>query len=339
MASTVRYRPLGVMQRLAEDACQFDFFQAVRILRLQRWRQQGTQASHKEPQDAVRFKVQQTLSFPASAIQSCELAPNAPASLEVNFMGLTGPSGALPVHYTEELITRKVQQRDDSGAAFFDIFNHRAIDLFYGAWEKYRGYITFERERRDPVTQAVRHIAGVGFEVLQTILQAPHFGNQERSISYYAGILSQRPLSTEAVARVMTEYFGQGVQIVPFLPAWLPMGEAGENRLGQRNALLGVNLLVGSHMQSRQSRLKIRIGPLDLSTFKRFLPHGDAFAALKGFLKFCWGHQFSLEVELILHQDDVGPPALGGDNRLGWYGWVGSHPAREHAADTRFEIY
>ena len=57
----------------------------------------------------------------------------------VNFMGLTGPAGVLPLYYTELIIGNGcAAERSTRCASFFDIFNHRMISLFYQAWEKYR---------------------------------------------------------------------------------------------------------------------------------------------------------------------------------------------------------
>jgi type VI secretion system protein ImpH len=75
--------------------------------------------------------------MPASQIQELEFREHAPPEMTVNFMGLTGPSGALPYTYSE-LMLERIRAKDHGLAAFFDIFNHRAISLFYRAWQKPR---------------------------------------------------------------------------------------------------------------------------------------------------------------------------------------------------------
>ena len=44
--------------------------------------------------------------------------------MTVAFLGLTGTQGVLPFCYTEWMIARKAA-KDDTLAAFFDLFNHR----------------------------------------------------------------------------------------------------------------------------------------------------------------------------------------------------------------------
>ena len=84
------------------------------------------------------------------------------------FLGLTGPSGALPRHYTE-LLLQRIREKDFSLRDFLDLFNHRLISLFYRAWEKYNWPVAYERSQLDnpggepdPVTRSVYCLVGMG---------------------------------------------------------------------------------------------------------------------------------------------------------------------------------
>ena len=92
---------------------------------------------HHPATEIVRFSAHATLTFPASEIQSLDWREDLPPWMAVNFMGLTGPVGVLPLYYTE-LVMERLRSRDTGLRDFLDIFNHRAISLFYRAWEKYR---------------------------------------------------------------------------------------------------------------------------------------------------------------------------------------------------------
>lgn len=115
--------------RMEEEGFTFEFFQAVRLLeRLAPDRAPvGQYAPPKS--EVARFKANQQLSFPASEIQRIEFKESGQAEVTVNFMGLTGPQGVLPLYYTE-FIRERFRQRDTSTAGFFDVFNHRMISLF-----------------------------------------------------------------------------------------------------------------------------------------------------------------------------------------------------------------
>ncbi len=91
----LRESPLGL--DLQDDACSFEFFQAVALLQ----RHDGRTAARRpllSPEDeAVHFHVNPRFGFPASEIQDLELPEDAPAEMMVNFMGLTGPAGRAAV--------------------------------------------------------------------------------------------------------------------------------------------------------------------------------------------------------------------------------------------------
>ena len=84
-------------------------------------------------------------------------------------MGLTGPSGVLPEHYTRLLIER-LRAKDYTLRDFLDLFNHRVISLFYRAWEKYRFQFVYEQvklgavgdETEDFFTKCLYCLVGMG---------------------------------------------------------------------------------------------------------------------------------------------------------------------------------
>src|ERR1700684_2858872 len=85
---------------LHEEPCSFEFFQAVTLLqRLHENRQPVGRFSNPE-EEAVHFRANNALGFPASQIQTMEWPEAEPPEMMINFMGLTGPSGVLPYCYT-----------------------------------------------------------------------------------------------------------------------------------------------------------------------------------------------------------------------------------------------
>ena len=158
--------PLSEIERdLRERPGAFEFFQAVRLLiRLSAGREPvgGFSAPDRE---ALRFTVNHSLSFPPSQVHAIDWSGEIPR-MSVNFMGLTGPLGTLPYAYSE-LINDRLRNRDSGLAAFFDIFNHRMISLFYQAWEKYRFAVAYERDGIDRVSRLLRSLIGIGTQGLQ----------------------------------------------------------------------------------------------------------------------------------------------------------------------------
>ena len=88
--------------------------------------------------------------FPRARSRNSDGIPAARLSWWSTSWGCSGPSGMLPLYYSE-LIRERLRAKDTTMAAFFNIFNHRMISLFYQAWEKYRFTIAYERGRARPV--------------------------------------------------------------------------------------------------------------------------------------------------------------------------------------------
>jgi len=158
---------------LEEAPYRFNFFQAVRLLE-QVPNGAGPAESPRKPvgrehaprDEAVRFRAFPSHTFPPSEIASldCGHGTEVP-DMVVAFMGMTGPSGVLPHHYTQLVIDR-LRFKDHALRDMLDVFNHRATSLFYRAWRKYRFYVEFEREakqhREDQFTACLYSLIGYG---------------------------------------------------------------------------------------------------------------------------------------------------------------------------------
>ena len=93
-AHHLTYSLLG--EQLVEDACSFEFFQAVTLIQRLSAGLRPVGGFSDPAEEAVHFRVNPRLGFPASQVQTLDLPENAPPEMTVNFMGLTGPSGVLP---------------------------------------------------------------------------------------------------------------------------------------------------------------------------------------------------------------------------------------------------
>ncbi|NOX53111.1 MAG: type VI secretion system baseplate subunit TssG [Planctomycetes bacterium] len=161
MAASGRRAGPAVIEDLARNPCRFDAFQVVRLLEMWARRREAepdrprfVPVGQDGPPDRepVRFRTLPSHTFPPSSICSLELRkpeeelpPGPLAQVTVSFLGLIGPNGALPHHYTS-LVIERLRAKDRSLRDFLDLFNHRLISLFYRAWEKYR-VRTSRRER------------------------------------------------------------------------------------------------------------------------------------------------------------------------------------------------
>src|SRR5437867_3374332 len=263
---------------LFDEGYRFDFFQAVRVLeRLYRHRA-AVGRSARPGDEVVRFQTHPSLGFPPSAIHELKegTAPGRPAEMTVAFMGLTGPLGVLPHHYTE-LILERARQKDSTLRDFLTLFDHRLLSLFYRAWEKYRAPIGYERARTrgedlDAVRTCLFDLVGMGTLGLRGRFQAL----ADETLLYYAGLLGQRPHSATSLQGILHDYFGVPVQVSQFRGRWLTLSEDSKSRLGRAEnggSTVG-GAVLGGRVWDQQAAFRLRIGPLDFAQFHDFLPSG-----------------------------------------------------------------
>ena len=210
-------KPLN--QVLFDEAYRFDFFQAVRLfekLYPERKTVGGEALPNEEP---VRFRSRVTLDFPASEIHEIretvdEKTDERRIEMLINFMGVIGVSGVLPTQYTELALDR-IRHRDSAMWAFLDIFTHRSVSLFFRAWVKYRFPIAYERGN-DEFTSYLFDFAGLGTRGLRGRMSV-----EDESLLPYAGLISQRPHSTNALENVLSDYFDTKAKVDQFFGQWL----------------------------------------------------------------------------------------------------------------------
>jgi type VI secretion system protein ImpH len=340
-ASGTDHPPLApeLIARLEKEPFVFRFFQAVRLLeQLQPAREPVGRFARPE-KEVARFKAHPSLSFPASEIQALEFSEGKPPQMAVNFMGLTGPLGVLPIWYTN-LLRERLKARDTTLGDFLGMFDHRMVSLFFHAWEKYRFAISYERGAREGLTQCLTDIVGLGTAGLQDRQQVP-----DDSLLFYAGLLSQKPRSAQNLAQLLSDYFDVPVEIEQFVGAWYRLAANNLCRMDERpdySEQVGLGAVVGDEMWDMHSRARIRIGPLGMERYLEFLPNGSAFQPLKALTRFYSNGEVDFELQLILKKDQVPPCTLGAEGatapQLGWLTWMKTAPMGRHPGDTILEL-
>jgi type VI secretion system protein ImpH len=334
----------GTDRRLDESlfaaACEFDFFQAVRLLTLLHGERHPEVASGPPP-DVVRFRAHNSLAFPASPIASIKQENGDPPDMTVTFLGMTGPEGALPAAYTEIAVDRECFG-DTSLAEFLDIFNHRLISLFFQAWKKHHFVVGYEQTRRrkleqDEFTSYLFDLIGMGTAGLRGRMPVADLG-----LLHYAGLLSQRPHSAEALRALLHDYFEVPVKVEQFLGKWhvLEKDELCCMGSNQASSQLGGGAVAGDAVWSRQALVRVVFGPLTAERFRSFLPDGNCFSEAAALTRWFLGSALEFELQPTLRGDEVpecspGGTTLGGP-RLGWSAWLSTEPFAAPAADAMF---
>ncbi len=320
---------------LRSEPSSFEFFQAVRLLGLLFPHRQPVGSFANPHQESVRFGANPDYTFPSSQISQVEWPESGQPRMRVNFMGLNGPMGLLPLYYSA-LVRERIRSRDTTLRDFFDIFNHRAISLFYQAWEKYRFTVSYERGEGDRFSHHLLDLLGLGTPGLQCRQPLPDNG-----LMFYAGLISPHTRSATALRQLLMDYFDVPVEIEQFVGAWHALDEDTQCRFrdsGGYSEQLGGGAVVGDEVWDQQSGVRIRLGPLALSQYLDFLPTGPAYEPLRALIRFFAGDELDFELQLVLKKEEALPCRLGEEGsaapQLGWLTWASSTPLTQNPEGT-----
>ena len=320
---------------------EFDFFQAVCLLAHLRRELKPVGTAAAPHTEVVRFRSRNTLTFPPSAVHSIEEDSGGPPYMTVAFLGLTGPKGILPVHYTE-LLQEGEQRGDRALTDFFDIFNHRLISLFYRAWEKHHFRIAYERAQLDgtgddPFTWFLYNLVGMGTDGLRGRLPFT-----DQVLLRYAGLIAQRPHSASALSGILRDYFGVPVEIDQFQPRRHRLEKQDLCRPGPESVSnqLGMGAVAGDAVWNAHAAFRVRFGPLTLAQFREFLPDGEAFGKAVALIRLFAEPSLDFDIQPVLKKEEVPFCELkrdpAGGPRPGWLGWLKVKEFQRDATDAVF---
>lgn len=332
MAPANRRSTPGLIDQARAEPHRFEFFQLVRLLRLHYSRTGRMDLQTRPHEDPLRFRSLLSLNFPASEVSDLKFeregqvsAAGLPLSeVQVTFMGLVGPSGVLPRPYTELLLERHIQYRDDAAHAFLDVFSHRMTTLFYEAWQKYKFYIEYERNGSSQFDRYLLNLVGFGPQAQQRKFGPEGSPLRRELFSYFSGMFAQKPRNSLNLEVMLSFYFSLPFKVRPFAGRWLKLDVSQRTQLGRKNATLGQSTVVGNRIWDYQSCVRIEIGPLALADYQRFQPDTLDYRKLVELVRFYAGPQLDFQIAPTLKHEDVPLARLGrkGGVALGWLGWL-----------------
>lgn len=324
---------VALERALLDDPTRFGFFQAVHLLERLHPDRTALGGFGDPADEVVEIGVNPRLGFPASEIQALEAEGDERPRMRVNFTGLTGPSGVLPYPYAT-LVLERLAERDGAMAAFFDLFHHRIISLFYAGWEKHRFAIRRQKEGDDPLTHHLRDLGGLGLEAEEAI--GPVTADD---LAPYAGLLGPEPRSAIGLEQLIGAWFDVPCVVEQFMGGWYPVAAADRCILDEPGdaSTLGMGALVGDEIRDPQGGARVRLGPLSRERFESFLPTGEDHEALRTLLRLYSHGQVELEVQLVLegaHVEGVVLDTGAETERLGWTSWIATRRRTTDADET-----
>lgn len=320
------------LEELGERIRSFDFIAAVRQLECEYPDKPRVGESVRVRDDIVRLSQHVHLGFQGRALDSLETGQRAHAHrLFVNFFGLLGSHGPMPLHITEYADQRDRHHADPTFKEFLDLFNHRMLSLFYRASVQFDPAVSFDRSDNNTYDDVLGALCGL----------LPLAGGKRDSVSdnakrHYPGWLSSSSKSPDGITAIIEDYFNLPANVKEWVGSWLPLPKGSQVRLsaGSDTAQLGRALYIGRRVWSVRHKFHVQLGPLDWDTFSSFKPGGERARKLHDLVRNYVGDEWDWELELILKPDEIKPLQLNRRTSLGFDSWVGSPGRRGSAPRT-----
>ncbi|MEO1658095.1 MAG: type VI secretion system baseplate subunit TssG [Pseudomonadota bacterium] len=301
-----------------EEVANLSFFQLIRQIEATTGHKIGGRAMPAE--EPLRLGAAPASRFPSSDIAS--ISGTAPLDITTNAIGLTGPSGVLPLHYTEQTITTR-RGGEELFGRFLDLFNHRFASFFYRAWAKYRLLVSHERARgEEPIRASLALGSGLGEE-------APH-----RAL---AGAFQRRP-SAAGIARLVEATLGVKADVSEFQGTWIKIAPEDRTALGEGFASLGGDAVLGARTWDISRTFAVKVGPVDSDGFVNLVSGQGQVASMRDAIKLGVGLTVDCVVDVSLRRSEAPKIKLGDTSRgarLGLGTWLLGGDPEEVLSDTR----
>ena len=311
-------------RRLKEQPYTFDFFQAARRLECAHPDKAPIGCSHRPADDPVRFCQTPSLAFSPSTLSAFHAATDShPAQLLVNFFGLLGPNGPMPLHMTEYILSRQLAH-DVTPARFLDMFNHRMICLVYRAWACNQQAVNFERGDDDRFAIYIGSLFGIGMPTFRRRDRVPDVAKL-----HYSGRLACQTRHPAGLSAILADYFRIAAGIEEFIGKWVELPAEYCCRVGEspETGEMGRTLIVGARVWECQHAFRVRLGPMGFADYQRMLPGGDSIGRLVGWVRNYMGDELAWDVQLTLKKQEIPKACLGQVGQLGWSTWLYTGPA------------
>ena len=323
-------------QALHQQPYKYGFYQTLRRFECLNRQKPKIGMSSRPVNDVLRLAQEPSLAFASSTLASFKIGGHGigkegqPSQLAVNFFGLLGPNGPLPLHLTEYARDRLRNSDDPTFSEFLDIFHHRMLSLFYRSWASAQPTVNFDRPEEDRFSTYTGAMFGLGMPSLRNRDEIPDLVKL-----HFAGRLSSQSRNVEGLVAMIKYFFNIPVVIEQFVGEWMKLPDNCCCYLGDspETGTLGENIVTGDHVWECQQKFRLILGPLNYEEYKRFLPGRDSGKRMRAMVRNYIGDSMNWDINLVLKNEYVRPLQLGEDDLLGWNTWLGDPVRNDDAND------
>ncbi|MFY8015428.1 MAG: type VI secretion system baseplate subunit TssG [Limnohabitans sp.] len=313
--------PVNLLDSAVSQPWRYGFLSLMRLLDAQTPNAPSIGQSQRPQQETFRLGQQPSLAFAPREIARI-FFQNEKAHIHLFGLGMLGPNGALPIHYTELVRERSQARRDDTLVDFLNIFHHRALTHFYRAWSQSQSAAGLDRKRSERFTNYIARL--IGDEPQELV----HSALPSHIRWACAAHRVRGPRDPEGLVSSLKRFFSVPVKLKEYQLQWISIEPKDMCQLGLANeaAMLGKGAMLGEKVPDRQTKFRLVIGPLRMSSYLRLTPQGmdgsNDLPALVELVRSFISYEYVWEVELLIHGHDSPETRLGGSTQLGWSSWM-----------------
>lgn len=302
-----RLKATGVLDTLKSRVSEANLFRFCQLLEQAMPNHPPLGSTSHPAHDAVRFRPDPGMGFPASELKSIETDehhPTRPASVRTRLLGLYGVDSPLPTAYLDDIAQRR--EGHEALEAFLDIFNHRVFTQFYRVWRKYSYPASFEPGGKDATSQCLLGLIGLGIPGTAKQIATP--------VSRFLALLSVMRLPTrnaEGIVSLVKLLAPNTIaSVTPHWPQKVLLEQpASLSSNGRVSLSQGTPL--GSVGHDANSQLKLTLFTDNPAEAKGWLPgaqlHNDLLVLLRVYL----GWRCTAKLQLSLPARSLPKPELG----------------------------
>lgn len=296
-----------------------DFFELIRrVERVSGERMVGKSAGRQS--EPVRFGQVPHLNYASTAI--AEIVEREKLHVLVNFFGLWGPNGPMPLAASEYVHNRSHNCYDQTLRRFADIIHHRFIGLYYRAWKANELAISLDKGENGFLHRICNSLAGNACEGTHL---PPH------TASAFGSQFGTSVKSRVGLTCMLMRFFSLPFKLEEKVVSVDDIPADSRSRLGLSGVSeLGRSIQLGSRFLTKTRKFVLSVDSIDFKKGETLFPGMKGGRQLVELVQSYLNRPLEWDLKLGFNTASLPAPILSGGCQLGRSLWLGT-PRGERA--------
>lgn len=305
---------------LSENIKHYHFFAAMRLLESINQSKFGYSKTPNE--DPIFLGQNPHINFATSMLHGYRKSIKTQHEwIDVNFFGLLGPNGPMPLHMSEEITRLKAAPKQQI-TDFFNLFHHRLLSLFYRAWANKEPELYAEsNNKNNNYERYIGSLAGIGLKPLKNNDAMPDYGKLGH-VAFLGGYSRHK----QGLEAILFQLYNLKATIREFTGEWMAIPKEFQCQLRESHYAkqLGKNSTLGKNSWQCQYKFQLNLGPLTYEEYLTCLPGTHKLRQINETIKNYVGLEFDWEIILLFKKTSQPRTRLARSGLLGWTTWLSS---------------